>query len=94
LHFLLLIYLVVVGGSDSSTEPPGEEATTVTSRTVLEDFPSCGEKGTSTRVVGGTEVVMNEYPWLCSLKYKVLLRIHPIITLQYQVSMSRGSRMC
>ncbi len=83
LHFLLLIYIVVVGGSDSSTEPAGEEATTVTSRTVLEDFPSCGEKGTSTRVVGGTEVVMNEYPWLCSLKYKVVLRFHPpIIILQ------------
>jgi hypothetical protein len=85
LHFLLLIYIVVVGGSDSSTEPPSEAATTVTSRTVLEDFPSCGEKGTSTRVVGGTEVVMNEYPWLCSLKYKV---VQPSITITIQQSVS------
>jgi hypothetical protein len=46
--------------------------TTVASRTVLEDFPNCGEKGTSTKVVGGTEIVMNEYPWLCSLKYKAI----------------------
>ena len=55
--------------TDSTTAAAA--ATTVVSRTVLEDFPNCGEKGTSTRVVGGTEVVQNEYPWLCSLKYKV-----------------------
>ena len=61
--------------TDSTTAAAA--ATTVVSRTVLEDFPNCGEKGTSTRVVGGTEVVQNEYPWLCSLKYKVTSQIHP-----------------
>ena len=38
-------------------------------RQELSDFPDCGEKGSSTRVIGGTEVVENEYPWLCSLTY-------------------------
>jgi hypothetical protein len=57
--------------SSATTEAP-TAATTVVSRTILEDFPNCGEKGTSTRVVGGTEIVQNEYPWLCSLKYKVV----------------------
>ena len=85
--------LVIVGSglTDSGTAASGTAAsattdsttaaaaaTTVVSRTVLEDFPNCGEKGTSTRVVGGTEVVQNEYPWLCSLKYKVpRAQIHP-----------------
>jgi len=43
--------------------------TTVSPRTSLEDFDDCGEKGSSTRVIGGTEIVENEYPWLCSLTY-------------------------
>ena len=37
---------------------------------MLTDFPDCGEKGSASRVVGGSEIVENEYPWLCSLKYK------------------------
>ena len=53
---------------DSSTAAPA--TTTYTPRTTLSDFPSCGVKGSSNRVVGGTEVVENEYPWLCSLKYR------------------------
>merc|ERR1719500_658487 len=43
--------------------------TTVSPRTRLEDFDDCGEKGSATRVIGGTEIVENEYPWLCSLTY-------------------------
>ena len=54
--------------ADSSTAAPA--TTTYTPRTTLSDFPSCGVKGSSNRVVGGTEVVENEYPWLCSLKYR------------------------
>ena len=52
----------------SSTAAPA--TTTYTPRTTLSDFPNCGLKGSSNRVVGGTEVVENEYPWLCSLKYR------------------------
>ncbi len=49
---------------DTSSLVPTESSTR------LEDFPDCGEKGTNTRIVGGTEVAPNEYPWLCSLQYQ------------------------
>eukprot|EP00096_Caligus_rogercresseyi_P011233 TRINITY_DN4357_c0_g1_i1.p2 TRINITY_DN4357_c0_g1~~TRINITY_DN4357_c0_g1_i1.p2 ORF type:complete len:452 (-),score=65.83 TRINITY_DN4357_c0_g1_i1:1528-2883(-) len=32
-------------------------------------FPNCGEKGASTRIIGGEEIQENEYPWLCSLRF-------------------------
>jgi len=37
---------------------------------LLENYPDCGVKGSSTKVVGGSQIVENEYPWLCSLKYR------------------------
>jgi len=54
----------------TTTTSPATTTDEVVVRTVLEDFSFCGEKGSTTRVVGGKEVVENEYPWLCSLKYK------------------------
>jgi len=54
---------------ESSTPSSSTTTTTFKPRSVLADFPDCGVKGSSNRVVGGTEVVENEYPWLCSLKY-------------------------
>ena len=54
---------------ESSTSASPAITTTFKPRSVLTDFPDCGVKGSSNRVVGGTEVVENEYPWLCSLKY-------------------------
>ena len=39
-------------------------------RSIFEDFPDCGFKGSSTRVIGGENILENEYPWLCSLKYR------------------------
>ena len=65
-------------GSSTTTQRTSEnqESTTTTTttttfkpRSVLSDYPDCGVKGSSNRVIGGTEVVKNEYPWLCSLKY-------------------------
>ena len=61
--------IVVLGGSVSTTSTTTETPTTPSPRTVLADFPDCGEKGSATRVIGGAEVVENEYPWLCSLTY-------------------------
>ena len=64
------------GSAGDNTRPEATtgattDATTTTfqPRRRLEDFPECGEKGSSTRVVGGAEVVEGEYPWLCSLTY-------------------------
>lgn len=74
----------------SSSSTTGETTTTTTTtfepRTLLENFPDCGVKGSSNRVVGGAEVMVEliksrdvvilvkivegEYPWLCSLKYR------------------------
>ena len=38
------------------------------SKHILEDFPHCGEKGSANKVIGGTQIHENEYPWLCSLR--------------------------
>ncbi|XP_040582967.1 serine protease 33 [Lepeophtheirus salmonis] len=37
---------------------------------VLRNFPFCGEKGVSTRIIGGKDIRENEYPWLCSLRFR------------------------
>ena len=58
---------IVITG-DTTTE--AAKPTPAPQRDFLEDFPDCGEKGSASRVVGGTEITENEYPWLCSLKYK------------------------
>jgi len=56
--------------SDSSSTSRPTSTTPFVPRSVLEDFDNCGVKGSSNRVIGGSEVVENEYPWLCSLKYR------------------------
>jgi len=63
-------FVIVSGGLESTSTTEPTTTTTFTPRTILEDFPNCGVKGSSNRVIGGTEVVENEYPWLCSLKYR------------------------
>ena len=48
--------------SSSSSSTTGETTTTTTTtfepRTLLENYPDCGVKGSSNRVVGGTEVIV------------------------------------
>jgi len=63
---------VIISGDNGvvSTTQSTTSTTEFVPRSVLEDFHNCGVKGSSNRVVGGTEVVENEYPWLCSLKYR------------------------
>jgi len=63
-------FVIVSGGLESTSTTEPATTTTFEPRTILEDFPNCGIKGSSNRVIGGTEVVENEYPWLCSLKYR------------------------
>lgn len=60
---------IVAAGSPVTTTT-ATTTTTFEPRSVFEDFPECGVKGSATRVIGGTEIVENEYPWLCSLKYR------------------------
>ena len=47
--------MVISGGLAESTTA-STTTTTFEPRTVLEDFPNCGVKGSSNRVIGGTEV--------------------------------------
>ena len=51
---------IVVENEELSTSTVSTTTTTFTPRTLLEDFDMCGVKGSSKRVVGGTEVVENE----------------------------------
>jgi len=61
---------VVIISADPTTTARPATTTPFVQRSVLKDFDNCGVKGSSNRVIGGAEVVENEYPWLCSLKYR------------------------
>ena len=35
---------------------------------MTEIFPACGKKKTGTRIIGGSNATVNEYPWMVSLR--------------------------
>ena len=48
-------FVIVSGGLESTSTTEPATTTTFEPRTILEDFPNCGIKGSSNRVIGGTE---------------------------------------
>ena len=69
------LLVIVLGCAGLSRSAPSSiispHQSTKTNEVVRAGFSSaCRAPKSISRMVGGSEVVENEYPWLCSLKYK------------------------